>query len=72
MGVFWGSWAARDPGGSAANVELLARWHAEGKLRPVCSQTFELADTAKALLTLEQRRATGKVCVVVEQRRSKL
>ncbi|KAL1498908.1 hypothetical protein AB1Y20_013430 [Prymnesium parvum] len=71
MGVFWGSWCAREPAAAAEDFALLAKWHAEGSLRPLCSQTFELARAADALALIEQRGACGKVCLLM-QNRSKL
>ena len=46
------------------NFELLAQWHNEGKLRPLISERFSLDDAAKAIETLDSRRAKGKLIVV--------
>jgi len=48
----------------AAMTEAL-RWYAEGKLRPLVSATFELADAPQAMALLRDRKATGKVVVLV-------
>ena len=64
MGVFWGAWAARESEANLANFELLAQWHNEGKLRPLISERFSLDDAAKAIETLDSRRAKGKLIVV--------
>ena len=64
MGVFWGAWAAKEPEANLANFELLAQWHNEGKLRPLISERFSLDDAAKAIETLDSRRAKGKLIVV--------
>jgi NADPH2:quinone reductase len=45
VGVFWGSFAQRQPQDNAANFQQLFAWHAEGKLKPLVSQTFPLAPT---------------------------
>ncbi|HWV10548.1 NADPH:quinone oxidoreductase family protein [Pseudomonas sp. GD03944] len=65
VGVFWGSFAQRQPQDNAANFQQLFAWHAEGKLKPLVSQTFPLEQAAKAIDTLGQRKAVGKVVVQV-------
>jgi NADPH2:quinone reductase len=65
VGVFWGSFAQRQPQDNAANFQQLFAWHAEGKIKPLVSQTFPLAEAAKAIDTLGQRKAVGKVVVNV-------
>jgi NADPH:quinone reductase len=65
VGVFWGSFAQRQPQDNAANFQQLFAWHAEGKLKPLVSQTFPLAQAADAINTLGQRKAVGKVVVSV-------
>lgn len=65
VGVFWGSFAQRQPQDNAANFQQLFAWHAEGKLKPLVSQTFPLAQAAEAINTLGQRKAVGKVVVQV-------
>ena len=65
VGVFWGSFAQRQPQDNAANFQQLFAWHAEGKLKPLVSQTFPLAQAAEAINTLGQRKAVGKVVVSV-------
>ncbi|MNQ59350.1 Quinone oxidoreductase 1 [compost metagenome] len=65
VGVFWGSFAQRQPQDNAANFRQLFAWHAEGKLQPLVSQTFPLEQAAAAIDTLGQRKAVGKVVVQV-------
>ncbi|WP_339525291.1 NADPH:quinone oxidoreductase family protein [Pseudomonas sp. EA_35y_Pfl2_R111] len=65
VGVFWGSFAQRQPQDNAANFQQLFAWHAEGKLKPLVSQTFPLEQAAEAINTLGQRKAVGKVVVAV-------
>ena len=45
--------------------EQLFAWHAEGKLKPLVSQTFALEQAAEAINTLAQRKAVGKLVVKV-------
>ena len=65
VGVFWGSFAQRQPQDNAANFQQLFAWHAEGKLKPLVSQTFPLEQAAEAINSLGQRKAVGKVVVSV-------
>ncbi|MFZ3153365.1 NADPH:quinone oxidoreductase family protein [Pseudomonas sp.] len=65
VGVFWGAFAQRQPQDNAANFQQLFAWHAEGKLKPLVSQTFPLEQAAEAINTLGQRKAVGKVVVTV-------
>ncbi|PYE51128.1 NADPH:quinone oxidoreductase family protein [Deinococcus yavapaiensis] len=63
VGVFWGEFARRDPGGNARNITRLASWIAEGKVRPVISERYPLDKTPEALRALLERRVVGKVVV---------
>ncbi|WP_339080895.1 NADPH:quinone oxidoreductase family protein [Pseudomonas sp. TMP9] len=65
VGVFWGAFAQRQPQDNAANFQQLFAWHGEGKLKPLVSQTFPLAQAADAINMLGQRKAVGKVVVQV-------
>ena len=64
-GVFWGSFAQRQPQDNAANFQQLFKWFAEGKIKPLVSQTFPLEKAADAINHLGQRKAVGKVVVTV-------
>ena len=65
IGVFWGAFATRQPQDNLANFQQLFAWYAEGKLKPLVSQTFPLAQAADAINALGQRKAVGKVVVQV-------
>ncbi|ARU90322.1 NADPH:quinone oxidoreductase family protein [Pseudomonas sp. M30-35] len=65
VGVFWGSFAQRQPQDNLANFQQLFAWHAEGKLKPLVSETFALEKAADAINLLGQRKAVGKVVVQV-------
>lgn len=66
LGVFWGAFAQRQPQENAANFQQLFAWHAEGKLKPLVSQTYPLAEAGAAIEALGQRRAVGKLVVLVK------
>ena len=65
IGVFWGSFAQRQPQDNVANFQQLFAWFAEGKLKPLVSQTFALEETAQAINTLAARKAVGKLVIKV-------
>ena len=65
LGVFWGSFAQRQPQDNAANFQQLFGWFAEGKLKPLVSQVYPLSNAAQAINDLGQRKAVGKVVVQV-------
>ncbi|WP_152219331.1 NADPH:quinone oxidoreductase family protein [Pseudomonas sp. SCB32] len=65
VGVFWGSFAQRQPQDNAANFQQLFQWFAEGKIKPLVSQTYPLEKAADAINHLGQRKAVGKVVVTV-------
>ena len=65
-GVFWGAAVARNPAGHAQNVKELFALHAEGKIKLHVSSTYPLAESAAAITELMERRAKGKVVVVVD------
>ncbi|MNM35402.1 Quinone oxidoreductase 1 [compost metagenome] len=65
LGVFWGAFAQRQPADNAANFKQLFAWFAEGKLKPLVSQTFPLAEAGAAIDRLGQRKALGKLVVTL-------
>lgn len=63
VGVFWTSFAAREPDKHRANTAQLFAWVRDGKLKPHIHGSFPLEETAKALSLIEDRKVTGKVIV---------
>ncbi|QXG47404.1 NADPH:quinone oxidoreductase family protein [Pseudomonas viridiflava] len=63
VGVFWGSFAQRQPQDNAANFKQLFAWFEEGKLKPLVSQVYPLERAGEAIDALGRRRAVGKVVV---------
>jgi NADPH2:quinone reductase len=64
VGVFWGDFARREPQANLAAMRQMLAWMAEGKLRPLVSARYALADTAQALKDMAARKVTGKVVIV--------
>ncbi|KTC18635.1 NADPH:quinone oxidoreductase [Pseudomonas marginalis ICMP 11289] len=63
VGVFWGSFAQRQPQDNAANFKQLFAWFEEGKLKPLVSQVYPLERAGEAIDALGGRRAVGKVVI---------
>jgi NADPH2:quinone reductase len=61
VGVYWGDWAARNPGGHAGNLREMAGMIAEGVLHPRVTASFELDDYREAFRTIAERRVLGKI-----------
>ncbi len=61
VGVFWGSFAMRDPVRNRRHAEQILAWVAEGKLRPAIDAVLPFDQAAEALTRLEQRRVKGKL-----------
>jgi NADPH2:quinone reductase len=49
------------------SVEELVRWYGEGKLRPLVTHRLPLERSVEAIRLLTDRKAHGKVVVVVEE-----
>lgn len=65
LGVFWGASTARDPKKAQESLQEMMKWIADGKLHPHVSAKFPLAEGAKAIRLLMDRKATGKVVVTM-------
>ena len=65
VGVFWGDFARREPARFAESVRQLARWHAEGKLKPHVDQTLPLEKAREALNLMASRQVKGKLVLTV-------
>ena len=66
VGVFWGAFAKAQPQRNAANMAELLDWYTQGRLRPHVSATFPLERYREALDAVMQRKALGKVVLVME------
>jgi NADPH2:quinone reductase len=64
VGVFWGSFAMREPKQNRAHAEQIFHWVAEGKLRPAIDATLPFDKAAEALGRLDARKVKGKLVLV--------
>ena len=66
VGVFWGEFAIRQKKDNQANMMQLFGWLMQGKIKPHISAEYPLEQAAQALNDLLERKATGKVVLVVD------
>jgi NADPH2:quinone reductase len=66
VGVFWGSFMRKEPAASARNQGQLMAWLAAGKLKPLISAVYPLAQASSALNDLLARKVMGKVVLTME------
>lgn len=64
VGVGWGAYVMQRPGHIAQEWAAMEPHLASGALKPVVGPTFPLTEASAALLTLDERRATGKVLLI--------
>jgi NADPH2:quinone reductase len=64
VGVFWGSFAMRDPAANRAHAEQIFADVAAGRLKPAIDAVLPFARAAEALERLERREVMGKLVLV--------
>ena len=61
VGVFWGSFTAKQPKEYAANMGELMQWYAQAKVAPLIGKTFTMENASSALRHIIDRKAIGKI-----------
>jgi NADPH2:quinone reductase len=61
VGVWWGTWAAKNPGQQIQNMRELADLIGKGALTPRVTESYRLEDYVQAFEAITSRRARGKV-----------
>jgi NADPH2:quinone reductase len=64
VGVFWGAFAKNEPAANAAMMAELARWYAEGKIKPVIDRTLPMGELHAAYAHMGSRGVKGKLVLV--------
>ena len=64
VGVFWGDFARREPQANAAMMGELAKWYAEGKIKPVIDCTMPMSELKAAYARMGSRAVMGKLVMV--------
>jgi len=61
VGVFWGEFARREPKAHAQALAELARWYAEGKVKPVIERRLPMRELPAAYALMGSRTVRGKL-----------
>ena len=64
VGVFWGSFAMREPAQNRRHATEIFQWVADGKLKPAIDAVLPFERAGEALEMLEQRKVLGKLVLV--------
>ena len=63
VGVFWGEFAKREPQQNMKGMAEMLGWMREGKLKPLISKSYTLADAPQALMDMAARKVVGKIVI---------
>jgi NADPH:quinone reductase len=63
VGVFWGDYTRREPENNLRDLKTLMDWIREGRIKPMISGTYALAEGGAAIRHIAERRAIGKLVV---------
>ena len=66
IGVWWGTWASKNPKLQMQNMMEMAKLIADGVLTPRVTETYALDDYANAFRAITERRALGKVILTMD------
>ena len=64
LGMPWGEFVKPKPKASLAAMRQLMGWLQDGKIKPLVSARYALADTPRALNDMAARKVTGKVVIL--------
>jgi NADPH:quinone reductase len=64
-GVVFGAQIERDPAFGASFIDEMMAWQAAGRVKPLVSRTFPLAEAGAALKALLSRKHAGKIVLTV-------
>jgi len=66
IGVWWGTWASKNPKLQMQNVMEMAQLIAAGKLTPRVTESYSLENYVDAFRAITERRALGKVILTMD------
>ncbi len=64
VGVFWGDYVKREPKASAAAMQQLAQWYAQGLIKPVIDCEMPMNELKAAYARMGSRQVMGKLLLV--------
>ena len=63
VGVFWGSFASKDPNANMKNTMDLITYFGKGQLKPHIHGTYSLENSRQALIDMMDRKVMGKIII---------
>lgn len=69
VGVFWGEFVRREPEASAAALAELARWYAQGRVKPAIDRRYPLRELPAAFERMASRQVQGKLVMLADDGR---
>jgi NADPH:quinone reductase len=64
VGVFWGDFTKREPKAFMKDVQQLAAWYAQGKIKPLIDRVLPMAQLKEAYAHMGRRGVKGKIVMV--------
>jgi NADPH2:quinone reductase len=64
VGVFWGDFVKREPKASAAGMQQLAQWYAQGLIKPVIDREMPMSELKPAYARMGSRQVMGKLLLI--------
>jgi NADPH2:quinone reductase len=64
VGVFWGDFVRREAQASAAAMQQLARWYAQGLIKPLIDREMPMSEIKPAYARMGSRQVMGKLLLV--------
>jgi NADPH2:quinone reductase len=64
VGVFWGDFVRRESAASAQQMQALAQWYQQGRIKPVIDQVLPMAKLHEAYARMASREAMGKIVMI--------
>ena len=61
IGIWWGTWLAKDPAAHLENMQEMGAMIADGRLKPRTTEVHALDNFIEAFRAISERRALGKV-----------
>lgn len=65
IGVWWGTWASRNPALHIENMNDLAEMIGDGRINPKVTESFPIEEFVDAFRVITERRALGKVILKI-------
>jgi NADPH2:quinone reductase len=63
VGVFWGNYTRKEPDRYMSDMATIMDWVVEGRIRPMVSGTYPLAEAGAAIQHIADRKAIGKLVI---------